>query len=89
MKLFIHLFSVVVMISILSACSTPRSALEGQTDNFGSSNRTNILAHSVTPDPKLKSDTYIPADRERVRAAREAYQKGEVKELKPVQLQSD
>ena len=89
MKFFIQLFSAVIMISVLSACSTPRAALAGQSDDFGASNRANILAHSVTPDPKLKADTYIPADRERVQAAREAYQKGEFKELDPVQLDSD
>jgi len=89
MKFYIQTLSAAITISALTACSTPRAALEGQSDDFGASNRANIAAHSVAPDPDLKSDTYIPADRERVRAAREAYRKGEVKELNPVQIQSD
>ena len=89
MKFYIRILSAVITVSALTACSTPRAALEGQSDDFGISNRANIVAHSVAPDPELKSDTYIPADRERVRAAREAYQKGEVKDLNPVQIQSD
>jgi hypothetical protein len=74
---------------ILSACTSSRLALEGQHDNFGSANKANIQAHAVTPDPAKKADTYIPADRERVRAAREAYREGKVKELEPMRSQSD
>lgn len=66
----------------LSACGTSRPALSGQDANFGASNRANIAAHAVTPDPKLKADTYIPANRTRVRAAREAYEKGEIPDPK-------
>ncbi|WP_371397611.1 hypothetical protein [Fretibacter rubidus] len=68
--------------ALMSACATQRPALSGQDANFGVSNRANIAAHAVTPDPKLKADTYIPANRARVRAAREAYEKGEVIEPK-------
>lgn len=89
MKNCIKSLSGLLLISALTACSTPRAAFEGQTEGFGAANRANILAHSVTPDPELKANTYIPADRERVRAAREAYQKGDVKDLNPVKLQSD
>lgn len=67
---------------LLTACTSSRMAMEGQHDNFGAANHANIEAHSVTPDPAKKADTYIPADRERVRAAREAYRQAKVKKLK-------
>lgn len=74
---------------ILSACTSTRLAMEGQHDNFGEANHANIAAHAVAPDPAKKADTYIPADRERVRAARKAYREGKVKELEPMRSQSD
>jgi len=89
MKNLTKYLSAVAIVSLLSACSTSQSALEAQTAGFGASNHANILAHSITPDPKLKADTYIPADRERVRAAREAYRKGEVKALQSTESQTD
>ena len=67
----------------LTACTSSRMAMDGQHDKFGAANHANIAAHSVAPDPAKKADTYIPADRERVRAAREAYRQGKVKKLKP------
>lgn len=73
----------------LSACSTTRPALAGQHESFGQSNKANIAAHAIAPDPELKANTFIPADRDRARAAREAYRKGEVKELQPLRSQSD
>jgi len=72
--------------SLLCACASSETAKTAPgLYQFGSSVRSNIAAHSVEPDPDLKENTYIPADRERVRAAREAYRKGEVKELEPVE----
>lgn len=76
-------------IMALSACNTTRPALAGQHESFGQANKANIAAHSITPDPVLKANTFIPADRDRARAAREAYRKGEVKELQPLRSQSD
>ena len=87
----IKLVTPVVLTGImaLSACSTTRPALAGQHESFGMANKANIAAHAIDPDPALKANTFIPADRERARAAREAYRKGEVKEPQPLRSQSD
>lgn len=81
--------SLLIIMSALSACATTRPALEGQHENFGAANHANIAAHAIEPDPALKANTFIPADRERARAAREAYRKGEVKEPRPLSSQTD
>lgn len=73
----------------LSACSTTRPALVGQHESFGNANKANIAAHAIEPDPALKANTFIPADRERARAARDAYRKGEVKDPQPLRSQTD
>ncbi len=89
MKRSIKCIAILMLSSALCACATSRPALSGQDNSFGASNHANIQAHAITPDPALKADTYIPADRERVRAARESYRNGEVKEPKEIGLQSN
>jgi len=81
--------ALLMAISTLSACATTRPALAGQHQSFGAANHANIAAHAIAPDPALKANTFIPADRERARAAREAYRKGEVKEPRPIRSQAD
>jgi len=53
------------------------------------STHANIAQHAIEPDLALKENTFIPADRNRVQAAREAYQTGNVKKLESSQSQLD
>lgn len=81
---------VIISLSItLTACASGHSALNSHHGSFGKANRANIAAHAVAPDPEKKADTYIPADRARVRAAQKAYREGKVKEPEPIRSQSD
>jgi len=72
----------------LSGCSST-SFGSGQPYQFGEATHANISNHAIEPNPALKENTFIPADRNRVQAAREAYQTGNVKELKSSQSQLD
>lgn len=59
----------------LSACAVTHPPLgDAMTHN------TNIQA--IDPTPEQKNNTYIPADAARQKLARDAYRKGDVKELK-------
>lgn len=89
MKLSMKNIVALIMGGAFCACATSKPALQTPENNFGTSNQDNIQAHAIRPDPTLKADTYIPADRERIRAAREAYRNGEVKEPRELGLQSD
>lgn len=73
--------SIFFILSTLSACATPSESASQHHQKLGYANHLNISAQSISPDPKLKENTYIPADPDRVRAAREAYKNGEVKAL--------
>lgn len=60
----------------LSACaSTP--AVNAKTADFGQAIAHNIAAQRVAPTAEQKADTFIPPNRARQKAAREAYEKGE------------
>lgn len=84
MMKFVKPVFLLIIISTLSACATTRPALSGSHEIIGSANHANIAAHAIEPDPALKANTFIPADRERARAARAAYRNGEVKEPLPL-----
>lgn len=67
------LFALIPLIG-LSACAVTRPPLgEAMTYN------TNLQA--IAPTAEQKENTYIPADSQRQKLARDAYRKGEVKEL--------
>jgi len=89
MKKQITLLALSLSLISLSACQQSRSALVGMDKSFGKSNKANIEAHALTPDPKLKNNTFIPADRDRAKAARKAYRTGNVKDPKLTDSQSD
>lgn len=90
MKQIVKIIFLLSSMSLLCACASSETA-KNKSDSFslGTANQSNIAAQSVEPDPALKANTYIPADRDRVRAAREAYRNGEVKELNPIQSNLD
>jgi len=66
----------------LTGCaSTP--ALEKTSASFGDAVAQNIAAQRVEPTAKQKENTFIPPNRARQKAAREAYETGQVPD--PVQ----
>lgn len=65
---------------LLSGCATTTPALEAHSPNFGKAVAQNIAAQRIAPTAKDKADTFIPPNRARQKAAREAYENGTVKE---------
>lgn len=68
----------------LSACATTQPAMTTTSSEFGVAVRHNIAAQVVTPTPKQKADTYIPADATKRAKARENYRKGETPAPQPI-----
>lgn len=65
----------------LTACAVTTPQLgEAITHN------TNIQA--IAPTPEQKENTYIPADSQRQKLARDAYRKGEVKDLEQLRTRN-
>jgi len=69
--------SLLVLLPIfgLSACAVTQPPL-------GDAMAHNTQLQAIAPTPEQKENTFIPADSERQRLARDAYRKGEVKALK-------
>lgn len=69
----------------LSACASTQPATQSAAGNiqgtFGLAVAQNMDAQKVAPSDAQKENTYIPANRKRQQAAREAYEAGEVKDL--------
>jgi len=74
--------------TIFSGCSSTPFGNE-EPYQFGDATHAKIAKHAIAPDPILKENTFIPADRDRVQAAREAYQTGNVKKLESSLAQID
>ena len=73
--------TVLFAVASLSACASTSNLTDENYKKLGHANHLNIAVQAITPSPELKENTYIPADRDRVRAAREAYKNGKVKAL--------
>lgn len=83
MNKFLRRLTPLCLAAGLTACAaTP--ALENTSPSFGDAVAQNIAAQRVVPTAKQKENTFIPPNRARQKAAREAYEKGEVPD--PVQL---
>lgn len=70
----------------LTACASTKaqpSMKAGQT-HFGKAVAANLNAQKVAPTEEQKANTYIPANRARRNAARQAYEAGEVPEPVPL-----
>ncbi len=65
----------------LSACAVTKPQL-----GAAITHNTNIQA--IAPTAEQKDNTYIPADSQRQKLARDAYRKGEVKELRQLRTQN-
>jgi len=73
MKEFVFIVSLIG----LSGCAVTAPPL-------GSAITHNTQLQAVAPSPEQKSNTYIPADSQRQKLARDAYRKGDVKALKKI-----
>ena len=64
----------------LTGCASTQPALKAHSDGFGDTIAHNIAAQRIAPTAEDKANTFIPPNRARQKAAREAYEKGEVPE---------
>jgi len=64
----------------LASCATTKPALEASSPDFGNAIAQNIAAQRVAPSAEDKANTFIPPNRSRQKAAREAYENGTVTE---------
>ena len=70
----------------LTSCASGAPALNAQSSAFGDAVAQNIAAQRIAPTAADKANTFIPPNRARQKAAREAYENGTVKE--PVAVQT-
>ncbi len=70
----------VVAAMSMSGCATTTPALEAHSSHFGDAIAQNIAAQRIAPTAKDKANTFIPPNRARQKAAREAYENGTVAE---------
>ena len=66
--------------SVLTGCATTKPALENHSADFGDAVAHNIAAQRIAPTAEDKANTFIPPNRARQKAAREAYEDGTVPE---------
>lgn len=76
----------IVLGAALTGCASAQPALDGHTSGFGDAVAQNIAAQRIAPTAEDKANTFIPPNRARQKAAREAYENGTVKE--PVAVQT-
>ncbi len=79
-KLSLKLSAVGLSVIALAGCATNTPALDAHSTHFGEAIAQNIAAQRIAPTAKEKADTFIPPNRARQKAAREAYESGTVKE---------
>lgn len=77
-------FGLVVLGLALTGCASAKPALDVHSAGFGESVAHNIAAQRIAPTAEDKANTFIPPNRTRQKAAREAYENGTVKEPVPV-----
>jgi hypothetical protein len=70
----------------LTGCASATPALDGPSSGFGVAVAQNIAAQRIAPTAEDKANTFIPPNRARQKAAREAYENGTVKE--PIAVQT-
>ena len=76
----------VVLGLALTSCASSTSAIDGHSSGFGVAVAQNIAAQRIAPTAEDKANTFIPPNRARQKAAREAYENGTVKE--PIAVQT-
>lgn len=63
-----------------TGCATPTPALDAHSTDFGNAIAQNIAAQRIAPTAEDKENTFIPPNRVRQKAARDAYESGTVTE---------
>ena len=76
----------VLFATALTGCASAQPALNGHSSGFGNAVAQNIAAQRIAPTAEEKANTFIPPNRARQKAAREAYETGTVKA--PVAVQT-
>lgn len=76
----------IILGGALTACASTTPALDAHSSGFGDAVAQNIAAQRIAPTAENKANTFIPPNRARQKAAREAYETGTVKE--PVAVQT-
>jgi len=64
--------------SVLTGCMSTKPALENHSSGLGDAIAHNITAQRIAPTAEDKANTFIPPNRARQKAAREAYENGTV-----------
>lgn len=77
-------FGLAVLALALTGCASVKPALDAHSPGFGDAVAQNIAAQRIAPTPEDKANTFIPPNRARQKAARDAYESGAVKEPAPV-----
>lgn len=62
----------------LGGCASTTPALDIGSPDLGDAVAHNIAAQRISPSPEEKANTFIPPNRARQKAAREAYENGTV-----------
>jgi len=77
--------SFLALAAILAAgCASTTPALDAHSVHFGEAVAQNIEAQRIAPTSDDKTNVFIPPNRARQKAAREAYENGTVKDPIPV-----
>jgi len=74
---------------LVAGCASTTPALDSHSPNFGDAVAQNIAAQRVAPTAEDKANTFIPPNRARQKAAREAYENGSVIAPEPVGTTDD
>lgn len=64
----------------VTGCASSQAALDASSPQFGEAIAQNIAAQRVAPTAEEKANTFIPPNRARQKAARDAYESGTVTE---------
>lgn len=64
----------------VTGCASTQTALDATSPQFGQAIAQNIAVQRVAPTAEEKADTFIPPNRARQKAAKDAYESGTVTE---------
>jgi hypothetical protein len=68
-----------ILIAItITGCASSQTALDAHSPQFGEAIAHNITAQRVAPTAEEKANTFIPPNRARQKAAKDAYESGTV-----------
>ena len=79
-KISPYLISLGFVSFAVTGCASSQPVLDVHSAHFGDITANNISAHRIAPTEKDKANTYIPPNQARQKLAREAYEKGTLKD---------